>query len=85
MTLTHGETIKAGTVVLITSGEYSDYGVNGLYRAVTDVVIPGKDEPYGRRGDKVADIHLLSTLLEELPYEEGVGRLRMSDQGGIRD
>lgn len=37
-----GDTVKAGDYLLFTNGAYSDYGVDGLYRAKCDFVIPGE-------------------------------------------
>lgn len=66
-----GETIKAGTLVLLTRGSYASYGVVGLFRALVDVVVPSLS-PSKRdfTGTEEADISLLSTLLEEVPYGE---------------
>lgn len=68
--LTVGNTIPAGSIVLLTAGKYSDYGIHGLYRADTDVVIPGRPAGYGRRDELEPDLAKLSTLLVELPYVE---------------
>lgn len=35
-----GETVKAGTVFIVTTGEYSSYGVIGIFRAIADFVVP---------------------------------------------
>jgi hypothetical protein len=62
-----GATITAGTLVLITSGDYSSYSITGLFRAATDVIVPGRS---ARSGEVELDIALLSTLLEEVPCVE---------------
>lgn len=67
-TLIAGETIPAGTIVLMTSGSYSDFGVNGLYRAIADTVVPGRPARYGKPGEMEVDSELLSTMLEEVPF-----------------
>jgi hypothetical protein len=70
-----GDTIPAGTIVVITGGMYSSYGITGIFRAATDVVIPGKEDPRDkwRRAplrQLVVDTPKLSVLLEELDCEE---------------
>ncbi len=68
-----GETIKAGTLVLLTSGSYSSYSITGLFRAPSDIVVPAATPRYpGQRLDleEEADIERLSTLLEEVTYVE---------------
>jgi len=63
-----GDTIKAGTIVLITGGVYSEFGVVGIFRAITDVIVPVYTNYWGRENG--IDIHKLSTMLEELDYVE---------------
>jgi hypothetical protein len=41
-----GDEIKAGTLLLMSSGEHSDYCVTGLFRAKRDFVVPGKPSRY---------------------------------------
>lgn len=64
-----GDVIKAGTLVLLTSGEYSNYGVVGLFRAEVDVTVPGK-KWFPTSRTEFADVQLLSTRLVEVPYTE---------------
>jgi len=66
-----GDEIKAGQLLLLSSGSYSGYGVGGLFRAKRDFVMPGKKETYSKHvnpdGYKVtAD----PELVEELEYIE---------------
>jgi hypothetical protein len=67
-----GDTLKAGTFVLFSSGSYSDYGIGGLYRVKDDVVIPGKSMRYGKPGEMEPDQELLSTnpALDVIEYVE---------------
>lgn len=67
-----GDVIKAGELILLTSGSYSGYGVSGIYRAKADVVIPGRRRDYGKTVEIDADNHALSVMpeLEELEYIE---------------
>lgn len=70
MNIEAGGTIPAGTIVLLTSGSYSSYGVIGIYRAKIDVVVPSRALAYGRPGEVEPDVDLLATLLVELPHVE---------------
>jgi hypothetical protein len=66
-----GDTIKAGELLLFTSGTYSDFYVNGLYRAKVDFVMP--TAPGGWAGTAAPDIYKVSadpSLVEELDYTQ---------------
>lgn len=68
-----GEWVEAGDFLLFTSGEYSDFGVNGLYRAKQRFQIPGMQRKYGKPGELQPDIYAISAtpeLVEELTYSE---------------
>ena len=69
-TMRVGETLPAGTIVLLTASEWSDYEVIGLFRAPADTVIPGRAMRPGQPGEQVPDLARLSTLLEAVPYRE---------------
>ena len=64
-----GATIPVGTIVLLTSGSYSDYSVMGIFRADLDVIVPGKTDRW-HRGKQVPDTAKLSIMLTELDYVE---------------
>jgi len=40
------KTIPKGTLILVTQGEYSDYGIDGFYRAEKDIDILGLLKEY---------------------------------------
>ncbi len=64
-----GATLKRGALVLLTSGEYSDYLVRGLYRVEADIVVPGKAGRW--RPDRLrVDLEALSVALTEVEYVE---------------
>ena len=65
-----GDVIPAGSVVLITDGIYSGYGVTGVFMATTDTVVPGHQGKYDKPDVLSPDNKLLSTLLEEVQYLE---------------
>lgn len=65
-----GDVIPAGTLVLLSAGEYSSYQVIGLFRATVDTVVPGTKKKYGKPDEQTADTAKLSTLLEEVPLVE---------------
>lgn len=70
-----GDVVEAGTFLLLTSGEYSSFGVNGLYRAKQRFVIPGRPRRgwTAKPGELEVDVHALTTnpdLLEEIRYRE---------------
>lgn len=65
-----GATIPAGTLVLLTAGDYSSFHVIGLFRSITDVVVPGIPRYSSRPDDLIPDTAKLSTLMEEVPYVE---------------
>jgi hypothetical protein len=67
-----GETIPAGTFVLLTSGDETTYGVFGLFRATRDVIVPGApSKAYSAyAGHMAPDLRELATLLEPVPYAE---------------
>lgn len=65
-----GATIPAGTIVLLTSGEYSDFGVCGIFKAETDTIVPGRKSRYSHYRIEIPDIHKLSTMLTEIDYVE---------------
>ena len=60
-----GDTIKAGTLVLLTTGEYEQYDYVGLYRAEADVVIPP-----ARQGGKQPHIGRLMDLMTQVSFTE---------------
>ena len=56
--------------MLFTAGSYSDYGVNGLYRAKRDFVVPGRPDVYG---EVAPDIYAMSAdvaLVDEVQFVE---------------
>lgn len=59
-----GQTIKQGQLILLTSGEYSDFGIEGLYRAKCDFVIPGKQARWTQIGVMEADTAAISINVE---------------------
>jgi hypothetical protein len=68
-----GDVIEAGEYLLFTSGEYSDFSVNGIYRAKKQFVMPGKVKLYGKLGELEPDTAAVSAdpaLVEEIIYSE---------------
>lgn len=66
-----GDVIEAGELLLFTQGCYSDFGVNGIYRAKKQFVMPGKLDKWSR--EMQPDIYGVSAdpeLVEELSYTE---------------
>lgn len=55
-----GDTMKAGTVLLLTAGAYSDFGVYGLFRAKVDFVVPGRRSEYRPKSELTPDIYKIS-------------------------
>lgn len=64
------DTIVADTVVVLTSGSYSDYRIWGIFRAKTDTVVPWEMSRWDPH-TKTINLSALSILLEELDYVEG--------------
>lgn len=64
-----GDTIPAGTLVLLTTGTDDDYIVSGLYRATTDTIIPTRPSQFPSEPDRI-DQDALAQLLEAVPYLE---------------
>ena len=68
-----GEAIEAGTLILVTSGEYSDYGITGLYRAKTRFVVPRKPPDRQTEREAVPDVYAMTCnpdWLEETIFRE---------------
>lgn len=73
--LSAGQVVKAGELILLTSGAYSDYGVNGLYRAKVDFVVPRKNDGQFKH-ESIADVTAISInteWVEELQWAEICG------------
>jgi|SRR5688572_8606238 len=49
------QTVNAGALILRTSGEYSDFGVDGLFRVERDIEIPKFKSSQSRRGYSPTD------------------------------
>ena len=62
--------IKKDTLFLVSEGEYSDYGIRALLRALTDIDVPTVwDEWLG--SEKLLEHHLVKLgLAERVPYLE---------------
>lgn len=67
-----GKTVKAGTLLLFTSGEYSDYRVGRLFRAKVEFVIPGRANRWlpSQLEPDTDKIAADPALVEEVAYDE---------------
>ncbi len=67
-----GMTVKAGSIIVVSAGDYSDYGITGLFKAKMDFVVPGKPMDYSK-GQTTIDtkkITLSVDWVEELEWHE---------------
>ena len=66
------ETIKAGTLLTISTGEYSDYNVHGVFRVLKDITQDDYDAFRVEDGDAYCDISVTLAKMVTSGYIEDV-------------